>query len=306
MKILITGGEGMIGSHLTDRLITEGHEVASYDALLNFANNNKYYRKCLALRQKLFKQPAKYWADIRNINKLRTAVSDFKPDTIVHLAGLPMARVPLNHIHKTIPINMGGTLNVLKVFEESDATKIIFASSSMAYGHFVQTPQSEDFILNPINEYGACKAAGEYFTKLSKKQWVITRATAVYGFTDCANRINQVLIDAAINKTKPWTVRGETLDFTYIDDVVDGYVRCIFDPKAIGQTFNLSRGEVRSTQEFAEELKKYYPDFTYDVKEPPVDQVWRGALDITKARNILKYDPKFNIEDGIKKTLSYL
>lgn len=308
MKIFITGGAGFIGSFLTDKLLKKGHKVAIFDAYLNFINNDPYYKRCLEIRKKYFrKDPTKkYLGDIRDLKQLEKAVRDFKPNVIVHLAGLPIARVSQNHAHEMIPINMQGTFNVCKAFEKSNAKRFIFASSSMAYGHFMQTPQSEEFILNPINSYGATKAAGEYFVKLSKKEWVIIRATSVYGFTDCANRVTQLLIDAASQKRAAWVIKGETLDFSYIEDVVDGYIKCIFLPEAVSQTFNISRGEARAASEFAEILKQYYPDFKYEIREPSDHQVWRGPMDITKAKAILKFEPKYSIEQGIKETIKLI
>lgn len=307
MRIFLTGGAGFIGSYLTDKLFQKKHKVATFDQYLNFTNNDQYYKRCLELRKKLLKKPTKeYKDDIRNIQKLKEAVADFNPDVIVHLAGLPMARVPQNHESEMIPINMLGTFNALQVFEESKAKRFVFASSSMAYGHFMQTPQSEEFSLNPINSYGATKAAGESFVRLCKKEWVIVRATSVYGFTDCANRVSQLLIDAAIQKKPAWVVRGETLDFSYIDDVVDGYIRSILSPQAAGNTFNISRGEARATSEFAEMLKRYFPKFKYEIREPSDHQVWRGPMDITKARRILGFEPKYSIEDGIAETIKLI
>ncbi len=308
MKIFITGGKGFIGSYLTDKLLEIGHQVATFDAKLNFINNNTYYNRCLKIR-KLFlknKPDKEYLADIRNLQKLQSAVADFKPNIIVHLAGLPMARVSQNHANLMIPINMQGTFNVLKVFEDSTAKRIIFASSSMAYGHFKQTPQTEEFILDPTNMYGATKAAGEYFVKLCKKEWVIIRATSVYGFTDCANRVTQLLMDAAALEKAAWVIKGETLDFSYIEDVVNGYLQCILLPKAAGNTFNISRGEARAASEFAELLKEYFPKFKYEIRKPDGHQVWRGSMDITKAKKILKFKPKYDIEKGVKATLKLI
>lgn len=307
MKVLITGGEGFIGSHLIDRLIKKGITTASFDTNLNFINNPDYYEKCLKLREKMLKKPnKKYRGDIRDIDALKKAVTDFKPNIIVHLAALSMARPPKNHAGEMIPINMIGTLNMLGVFEESDAKRFIFASSSMAYGHFKQTPQSEEFILNPINSYGATKAAGEYFVKLSGKEWVIVRATSVYGFTDCANRVTQLLMDAAALGKPAWVIKGETLDFSYINDAVEGYIKCILSKEAAGNTFNISRGEARAAEEFAAILKHYFPKFKYEVREPDGYQVWRGPMDITKAKNLLKFEPEYSIEDGIKETLKLI
>lgn len=303
-KILITGGTGFIGSFLTDKLVRLGHKVASFDADLNFTNNDPYYKYCLKIRKKLLKPADKYFkGDVRDINKLHRAVKNFNPEILIHLAGLPMARVPDNHSNLMLPINMQGTLNVLEVVEKSNIKKLIYTSSSMSYGHFQQTPQTEEFILNPVNAYGATKAAGEYFVKLSKKDWVIIRPTSVYGFTDCANRVTQILIDAAIMNKSAWVVEGETLDFSYIDDVVDGFILCALNKEANGEIFNISRGESRGVTEFADLLKKYFPNFNYEVRKPAQTQVWRGPLSISKAKKILKYSPKYNIEKGIKEIL---
>lgn len=303
-KIFVTGGEGFIGAPLIHKLAQLGHETASYDASLNFIDNDAYYRRCLALRKKIYAQPSKiYQGDIRNRTTLAKAVKDFHPDVIVHLAGLPMARVLKKYEDQMIPINMVGTLNVLDIFEKSKAEKIVYTSSSMAYGHFTQTPQSENFILNPVNAYGACKAVGEYFVKLSKKDWVIVRPTSVYGFTDCANRVSQLLIDAACLNKSAWVVKGETLDFSYIDDVADGFIKTMLTSEANNETFNISRGVARPAAEFAEILKNYFPNFEYEVREPVAQQVYRGPQDIKKARIDLGFDPKYSIELGIKKIL---
>lgn len=309
MRILLTGGSGFIGSTLVDALIKKGHKIAVFDGKLNFINNPKYYKAALLHRKKIYqRKPHRlFQADIQDKSALKTAFYAFKPEIIVHLAAISMARVLPQFEDLMIPINMHGTLNVLDVFEKSPtARKIIYTSSSMAYGHFSQSPQPEEVMLNPVNAYGTTKAAGEYFVKLSKKEWVIVRPTSVYGYTDCANRVTQLLLDAALTNKPAWVVKGETLDFSYIDDVIDGFVRCIESSSALFQTLNISRGEPRAAADFAEILKIYFPKFSYEVREPSTQQVWRGALDIAKARKFLGFQPKYNIEDGIKKILTLI
>jgi len=306
MKILITGGAGFIGSSLTNNLVGKGHEVGIFDNNKSFINNDKYHKAALAHRKKIYKHQASYYfsGDIKNKEDLKKAFDEFKPEVVVHLAGLPMARPLPEYENEMIPINMYGTLNVLEVFEASKyARKIIYTSSSMAYGHFTQSPQPEEAMLKPINSYGATKAAGEYFVELSKKEWVIVRPTSVYGYADAANRVTQLLLDAALTNKPAWVVKGETLDFSYVEDVAEGFAKCIESSSALYETFNISRGEHRAASDFAEILKKYFPNFAYEVREPTSQQVWRGALDISKAKKYLEFDPKYNIEDGIKEIL---
>lgn len=303
-KIFITGGNGFIGSSLINKLMGLGHETASYDNNLNFINNDEYYKRCLVLRKKIYKKPSVvYEGDVRNIDTLRNSVKKFRPSIIVHLAGLAMARPLPQYADQMIPINMNGTLNVLEVFEESHAEKLVYTSSSMAYGHFKQTPQSENFILDPINSYGACKAAGEYFVKLSRKNWVIVRPTSVYGFTDCANRVSQLLIDAACTNKSAWVVKGETLDFSYVEDVADGFVKTILMKEANNNIFNISYGTSREASEFAEIVRKYFPKFSYEIREPQKQQVYRGPQDIQKAKTLLEFSPSYSIEKGIEEIL---
>ncbi len=301
-KIFLTGGAGFIGACIIDKLVNMGYETASFDQLVNFIDNEAYYKQCLSIRKKYYRQPSKiYQGDIRDKETLAKSIKDFKPTILVHLAGLSMARPLPQFANQMIPINMNGTFNVLEIFEKSEVEKLVYTSSSMAYGHFKQTPQSENFILEPVNTYGACKAAGEYFVKLSKKDWLIIRPTSVYGFTDCANRVSQLLLDAAYLKKQAWVVKGETLDFSYVDDVAEGFILSMFNKNANHQTLNLSKGEARGATEFAEVIKKYFPTFTYEVREPQSQQVYRGPQDIEKAKTLIGFQPQYSIEKGIEK-----
>jgi nucleoside-diphosphate-sugar epimerase len=303
MKVLVTGGAGFIGSNLVHKLLRKGHEVGVYDNFSNYIDKSQYFKTALAHRAKLYNNntAVQFKADICNINELLAAMKSFKPEIVVHLAAIAMARPLPKYASMINPINMMGTLNVLDAFNESPyARRIVYASSSMAYGHFTQTPQPEEVILNPTNVYGAAKAAGEYFVKLTKKEWVIVRATSVYGYTDAANRVTQLLLDAAMTNSPAWVVRGETLDLSYVEDVTEGYLRCIESPNASSQIFNISYGEARTAVEFAEELKRYFPKLEYEVREPTIQQVYRGALDIQKARRLLDFESKYSIEDGVR------
>lgn len=309
MRILVTGGSGFIGSHLVEKLISLKHTVCVFDNYQNFSENPFYYKKALSFRKRIFKnKPYKIFKeDIRKISKLNHAFKYFQPEIVIHLAGLPMARPPKKQAKKMIPINLMGSINVIKAYDKCLSSKrLIYISSSMAYGHFLEDFQKEDSILNPMNYYGATKAAGEYFVKLLNKDWVIVRPICIYGFTDCANRVTQLLVDAAYTGKSAWIVEGEKLDLTYVDDFVEGLIKCITSPKASKQTINISSGKAVSVKYFANLVKKQFPNFSFEIRKPPHDQVNRGGFNITRAKKILKFKPKYNIKKGLEKTLSLI
>ncbi|OGG01686.1 hypothetical protein A2Z33_05600 [Candidatus Gottesmanbacteria bacterium RBG_16_52_11] len=309
MRILVTGGRGFIGSYLTEKLLALGHRVYILDREINFADNPPSFRKAMLGRRKMLRRrpDAVYPFDIRSPRKLTEAMNKSRAEIVVHLAAVSMARPPKRYEHLMGPINLYGTLNVLNAFENSPFTRrLVFPSSSLAYGHYTRDPQPEESYLNPVNDYGIMKAACEYAIRMSKKEWVILRPTSVYGFTDCANRVTQLLLDAAVSGRPAWVIRGEALDFTYVEDVVNGFIKAIASKAAVRQIFNLSRGVARTADDFAGVLKTYFPKFIYEVRPPTHQEVSRGAQDMTKAKKILGFVPKSDIEDGIRKTLSLM
>lgn len=306
MRILITGGRGFIGSYLTDRLILLGHDVSVLDREINFTNNPPYFIRAMKYRAKMFSRMPKkiYHTDIRKPAGVLQALNKSKAEVIVHLAAISMARPPKKFEHLFGPINYFGTLNMLKSFERSPyARRFVFPSSSLAYGHFTRDPQPEDTYLNPVGDYGIMKAACEYAIRFSKKEWTILRPTSVYGFTDSANRVTQLLFDAAVGNQPAWVIRGESLDFTYVKDVVNGFIKAIMLPSANRQIFNMSRGIARTAEEFAAGLMRYFPDFRYEIRNPTNTEVMRGAQDMAKAKKVLGFTPEYNIEDGIRDTV---
>ncbi len=305
MKIFITGGSGFIGSYLTNALLTRDHKVTVFEKYLNFTGKKSYYMQALTLRENLFRRkPHVISGDIRSKKQVTDALRDTQPDVVVHLAAISNARPPTKFEHLMGPINLYGSLTVFAAAENTPSVRrIIFPSSSFAYGSYSKNPQPEDAPLAPQNDYGKMKAACEYALQLSRKEWVILRPTSVYGFTDAANRVTQLLWDAALSGKPAWVVAGEALDFTYVDDVVDGFVRAITGKKAARHIFNISRGIARTSEDFAQILKRYFPDFSYEVRETSANLISRGAMDISKAKKLLRYQPKFDIEDGIARTL---
>lgn len=314
-KILITGGAGFIGYHITKELLKEGHKVIIYDAFLNFIpkkeSNYPYYLKA---RLKDIQDKARIVkGDVRDKDYLAKIISEEKPDIIIHLAAIPIASASNQFFDDAIQTNLNGTLGVLEAIKKSGGVeRFVYTSSSFVYGDFDYEPADEEHPTRPIDIYGATKLSGEIMTKsFGKKfglEYVIIRPSAVYGATDANKRVSQLFIESALKK-EPLILHGggeNKLDFSYVDDVAQGFILAALTPEAANETFNLTRGEGRSLKEFAEIIKKLIPDVEVVIKEPDERRPSRGALNISKAKKILGYNPKYPIEEGIKAYLEYI
>lgn len=308
MKIFITGGLGFIGTYLAKALADRGDDVVVYDNMFNFIHPEKstYYHMLLWRLNYLNNKVKIVRGDIRVQKTLIRCIKDFNPDAIVHLAALAVAQKTREFPDEATTINVNGTLNVLEsVRELKNLKKMIFFSSSFVYGHFKYEPADEVHSLDPIDIYGGTKLTGEIFTKTYCKElsfpYVIIRPSAVYGYGDANQRVSGLLIENAY-KGKPLILHDETsrLDFTYVEDLVQGTILCIDSEKANNETFNLTCGRARTLKEYAEILKGIFPNLKIEKKVPDIIRPKRGTLDIKKAVKLLGYKPRYSIEEGIK------
>jgi len=315
-KVLITGGAGLIGSFVVRKLIELGHQPIVFDSFTQYVSPLKSnYQKYLKLRFKDIENSVIFERgttvdreDIANV------MNKYKPSKVIHLAALPIADEAEKHIEEAIKSIGIGTANLLSVIKDCGfVDRFVYISSSTVYGDFLYEPAPEDHPLNPIQRYSLVKLFGEHLTKVAglreNIEYVIIRPSAVYGPTDVNRRVIQIFVENAISN-KPiilFNKGEERLDFTYVEDAAEGIVLATFDPKAKNQTFNITNGEARSLKDIADILKLYFPDLKIEVtsKDAVYQRPKRGSLDITKARNILGFNPKYNLEKGIKKYLEF-
>lgn len=309
-KFLITGGAGFIGSRIVEKLSSQGHEVVIFDLLLSYyrpRNSNKFIDS-----SRRFEAPSSNVeyerGDTRHLGSLRRAIEKHSPDTIIHLAGLPIADMAFANPMEAIDSIIVGTTNVLECIRDiGSKTRFVYASSSMVYGHFNYTPCDEDHPRNPIELYGTMKNAGEQITEFYGRrygvQYSIVRPSAVYGPGDHNNRVVQLFLEKALCG-ETLTVHGggkSTLDFTYVDDTADGFCLAATHPDALGKAFNITCGQGRSLSELVNIIKSYIPELKCDMAEGDIFRPNRGALSIDRASEVLGYTPKYSLEDGLKK-----
>ena len=311
-NILVTGGAGFIGSHLVDNLLeTTDAQVCVVD------NFNDFYSPAVKLanlaasggnsRLKI------YQTDICDREGLREVFSVGEFDTIVHLAAYAGVRPSLLNPKLYTDVNVGGTLNLLELANEFDVKQFVFGSSSSVYGINCKIPFSEtDTIQQPISPYAATKAAGELlchtFSHLYDIRTICLRFFTVYG----ARQRPDLAIhkfSKLIYEEKPIPVFGDGTtrrDYTYVDDIIQGVCAAIDYDKSDYEVFNLGESQTVELTNLIELLEENLDKKAVINRQPmqPGDVPMTYA-DISKARDLLGYNPKTKIENGIPKFVEW-
>lgn len=314
-RVFITGGAGFIGYFLTKQLLKRNDEVIIYDAFLNFISPfESHYPYYLQLRLKDIENHVKVIrGDIRYRGSLVKALKETRPHVLVHLAAIPIATVSNQFSEDAIQINLNGTITILECIRAVDSIKrFIYASSSFVYGDFQYMPADEKHLTSPIDIYGGTKLSGEIITKVFGHrfgiEYVIIRPSAVYGPTDVNLRVSQIFVENALKGNTLILEDGgnQKLDFTYVEDVAQGFVLACFKDEAKNEIFNITRGEGRSMLEYAQILRKLIPSTKTEIKKSEEVRPSRGALDITKAKKMLNYNPKYSLEKGLEQYVEFI
>jgi nucleoside-diphosphate-sugar epimerase len=182
----------------------------------------------------------------------------------------------------------------------------------MVYGDFTQTPMPEDGVTAPKDPYGGFKLAGEIvvqtYSRAEGLPYAIVRPSAVYGPTDMNDRIVQRFVECAL-WNRPLTIvdpDNTWLDFSYVKDVADGMVKALLSP-TMNETFNITAGEGHTLSELHTLLRERYPNMPVEVAAKKEDfRPKRGALDVSKARKVLGYEPQYPLERGVDEYLAFL
>lgn len=312
MKFFITGGCGFIGTYITKKLVKQGNEVTCFDSFLNYVDPSKsMYPHALEIRLKYLNESATVVrGDIRNKSQLMNAIKKANPEMVIHLAAIPIATKANEFPEDSHTINLMGTANVLECLRELGTIKrFIYTSSSFVYGDFDYEPADEKHATKPIDIYGGTKLAGEILTKAYGNKfgvdYTIIRPSAVYGPTDANRRVTEIFLRNALagKPLKLFNGGAEKVDFTYVSDVANGYVLAAKSEKAKNETLNITRGDAKTIKELAEVIKKFIPDIKIEESESDMRRPKRGSLDIKKAKELIGYEPKINLEQGIEKYL---
>ena len=313
-KILLVGGCGFIGHNLALHLKNLGNNPIVVDSLsvnniLSFTEddikNKELYSSILNNRIELLKKNKinLIIQDARDYHAVSKIYSDINPDIIIHLAAVSHANKSNKDPHSTFDHSLRTLENTLD-FAKNNKTHVVYMSSSMVYGNFNSQSVSEETPCKPIGIYGTLKLSGELLVRAYKQvfdlPYTIIRPSALYGERCVSRRIGQIFIENAIQNLEI-IINGDgedKLDFTYIEDLINGIGLCCFNKNAVNETFNLTFGQSKKINDLAKILKQEFPNVNISYKEREKFMPERGTLNINKAKKLIGYSPKNSIGKG--------
>lgn len=320
-KTAVLGGGGYIGSHLALALKKIGIDVAVYDSMSvnnvvrTLVDKGEYRDRSLRIlenRIDLLRTAgvSLFPTSCDDYHALSRNLDIFKPDRVVHLCALSHATRSNADEHQAFLSTVLTLKNAINYCVGAGVKQLTFNSSSLRYGDF-SGPAKEEQHLHPKGYYAVYKVIGEYLLssahQVKNLPYTIIVPSALYGPGCISRRVVQSWIENCFDG-KPIQIAGngeERIDFSYIDDVVNGIILTLGNPAALNQTFNISRGEGRSLNELAELLREDFPEL--EVEHIPWDTAYpsRGGLDISKARDLLGYRPRWALEDGLAEYIAW-
>ena len=312
MKILVTGGLGLIGHNVVQRLQARGEEVAIVDTQTTYGiiPQSEIDYLMAERRKKIAADTLISSNDITNAEAMDAVFAQFQPEVVIHMASFPRQKVVNANPAWGAQVMMEGLINVCESAKKHKVERVVYISSSMVYGDFEdQVEESHD--CKPIGQYGIMKLTGEDIVKDYHRRgafdYAIIRPSAVYGPLDVEDRVVAKFMLGAM-RGQPLRVNGasETLDFTYVDDAADGIVAAATRIMARNNTYNITKSHSVSLLEAAEMIVKIVGKGTIECKDKDADFPSRGALNIDRAKVILGYDPKVDVEEGFQKYYEWL
>jgi UDP-glucose 4-epimerase len=295
VRLLVTGAAGFLGSHLSERLVADGHHVTGIDDL----STGKLAQLAQARRSKGF---GFHRFDVTS-EDLKDLVAHDRPDVVLHLAAPLKTADALTSARVTV----GGTVNLLDACVATGVQRVVFASTGQVYGNPAVLPVGERAAVRPLSPYAASKVAAEAYLATYPIRTVSLRLGNVYGPRQQPPGVALLFARALRDGTRS-TIHGagdSTRDYVYVEDAVDAFLRCL-GGKGDGRRFNIGTGEGTSLRRLhtlvAEALG--VPD------APEFAPAHRGpsalALESGAARRTLGWEPVVGIQEGLARTLSWM
>ena len=305
---VVTGGAGFIGSHIAERLLREGNIVRVVDNLITGKPEN------LAVLEALDGDFSFHNVSITDREAMRPIFHD--AEVVYHEAAIASVQRSVNNPVETHDYTVTGTFNVFDIARETGVRRVVFAASAAAYGNSPVMPLVESLPPMPLSPYGAGKVMGEYYAQVYDYiyglETVCLRYFNVFGarqdpqgeYASVLPRFVQRLLGG-----QPPIIYGtgeQTRDFIAIENVVQANILAADAPDAHGHVINVATGTSISLLQLLERLQEIMgTDITPDFAEARSGDVLHSTADITKARELLKFEPIISLQDGLANAVAW-
>ena len=317
-KILVTGGAGFIGSNLCEYLLAKGDYVVCLD---NFATG--HIENLLPLIEKYPETFKLVVGDIRNLEDCRKAVKGM--EYVLHEAALGSVPRSVKDPITSNDVNVGGFLNMLVASRDAGVKRFVFAASSSTYGDSESLPKVEDVIGRPLSPYAITKYVNELYADVFARtyglEFIGLRYFNVFGRRQDPNGAYAAVIPLFVKKFMAHeapNINGDgeySRDFTYIDNVIqmnDLALQAEAGSAAVNQIYNTAYGERTTLNQLVEYLKLYLSEFDAEIAkvEPThgpnrVGDIPHSLACVDKAKQLLGYNPKFSMKEGLKEACEW-
>lgn len=308
MRVLVTGGAGFIGIHLTKRLLADGHEVFVVD---NESNGDPA----------LVPVAAKYSrGDVTKPEEVEPVFAQGF-DAVCHIAGQVSIIKAFSDPVADLRTNTEGTVQMLKLCVKHKVPRFLYASSMTLYGNAAKVPTLETEPCVPDAYYGITKLAGERYVQSTGERpdlgfdFSVTslRMFSVYGPGQSYNNPYQGVLgifSGNILRGEPITIFGDgeqTRDFVFVEDIVDGWSRALTAKAAKGEVINLGGGRATSINQLAKAVANAFGKPDYEIRHAPGRAGEQRAVqaDIGKAKKLLAWEPKTTFDQGLQRTVAW-
>ncbi|MBZ0165171.1 MAG: NAD-dependent 4,6-dehydratase LegB [Candidatus Omnitrophica bacterium] len=310
-KVLVTGADGFIGSHLTEKLVALGAKVTAF----SFYNSFNTWGWMDTFPKKTLDKIEVFTGDIRDPNGVLTAAKDC--EVIFHLAALIGIPFSYHSPDSYVDTNVKGTLNVLQAARQLGVKKVVHTSTSEVYGTAQQVPITEDHPINPQSPYAATKSAADSLALSFYRSFdlpvTVLRPFNTFGPRQSARAVIPTVL-AQVHAGRKTIKMGNldvTRDFNYVDNTVDSFLAVAQSAKTNGEVINSGSGVETSLQEMVETVReitgaKFRVQTDKKRLRPAKSEVERLVCSAQKLKNLTGWTPTVDFKSGMRKTAQWI
>jgi NAD dependent epimerase/dehydratase len=309
-RVLVTGAGGFIGSHLAERLATAGAEVRAFVRYTSRGDHGWLEDIAPDAAQAI----EVFRGDLANPEAVLGAMSGC--EAVFHLGALIPIPYSYRHPREFVTANVGGTLNVLEAARREGPARIVHTSTSEVYGTAQRVPIDEEHPLRPQSPYAASKVGADQLALSYQRSFgtpvVVARPFNTYGPRQSARAVIPTIATQALARdVVELGATAPTRDFLYVEDTAAGIVACAEADGVEGEVVNLGTGSEITIGELAERILRLAGrDVPVSLDEqrlrPPDSEVERLVADVAKARRLLDWEPRVDLDEGLRRTIEWL